>query len=60
MQLQNYARGEWIKGSGKLAEVHDASTGDLIATTSSCGLHFSAMLTYARRSAVRRCARRAH
>ncbi len=48
MQLHNYAHGQWIAGTGKLAELHDASTGELIATTSSGGLNFGAMLTYAR------------
>jgi hypothetical protein len=32
-------------GTGKQAELHDASTGELIATTSSGGLDFGAMLT---------------
>jgi oxepin-CoA hydrolase/3-oxo-5,6-dehydrosuberyl-CoA semialdehyde dehydrogenase len=48
MQLENYACGEWVAGSGKQAELVDASTGELIATTSSQGLDFGAMLTYAR------------
>ncbi len=33
MQLQNYAAGQWIAGSGKQAELLDAITGDLIGTT---------------------------
>ena len=33
MQLQNYAAGQWIAGSGKHAELLDAITGDLIGTT---------------------------
>ena len=48
MQLKNYVCGEWVTGSGKQAELLDASTGELIGTTSSGGLDFSAMLTYAR------------
>jgi hypothetical protein len=48
MQLQNYAAGQWVAGSGKQAELLDASTGELIATTSSGGLDFAAMLHYAR------------
>jgi len=28
MQLEYYASGQWIAGSGKQAELHDASTGD--------------------------------
>ncbi len=37
MQLQNYASGQWVAGTGKQAELLDASTGDLIGTTSSGG-----------------------
>jgi oxepin-CoA hydrolase/3-oxo-5,6-dehydrosuberyl-CoA semialdehyde dehydrogenase len=48
MQLENYACGEWVAGSGKQAELVDASTCELIATTSSTDLDFGAMLTYAR------------
>jgi len=48
MQLQNYACGQWVGGSGKQAELLDASTGELVATTSSGGLDFGAMLHYAR------------
>ncbi|MBS1582875.1 MAG: phenylacetic acid degradation bifunctional protein PaaZ [Bacteroidetes bacterium] len=48
MQLENYAQGQWVKGSGKQAELVDASTGELIATTSSGGLDFGDMLRYAR------------
>jgi len=32
-QLENYAAGTWVKGSGKQSELLDASTGELIATT---------------------------
>ena len=48
MQLENYIAGTWVKGSGKQTELTDASTGELIATTSSGGLDFGAMLNYAR------------
>jgi oxepin-CoA hydrolase/3-oxo-5,6-dehydrosuberyl-CoA semialdehyde dehydrogenase len=48
MQLKNYIAGQWVAGSGKQAELVDASTGELIATTSSGGLDFGAMLRYAR------------
>ncbi|HNO04317.1 MAG TPA: aldehyde dehydrogenase family protein, partial [Flavobacteriales bacterium] len=47
-QLKNYIAGQWVAGSGKQAELVDASTGELVATTSSGGLDFGAMLTYAR------------
>jgi hypothetical protein len=33
MQLLNYTCGEWVAGSGKQAELLDASTGELIGTT---------------------------
>ncbi len=48
MQLENYIAGSWVKGTGPQAELLDASTGDLIATTSSGGFDFAAMLHYAR------------
>jgi hypothetical protein len=44
MQLHNYIAGQWVAGTGKQAELLDASTGELIATTSSGGLDFGAML----------------
>ncbi len=40
MQLENYASGQWVAGSGKQAELIDAITGDLIGTTSSGGSDF--------------------
>ncbi len=48
MQLHNYIAGQWVAGTGKQAELLDASTGELIATTSSGGLDFGHMLHYAR------------
>lgn len=33
MQLENYASGQWIAGSGKQAELVDAITGELIDAT---------------------------
>ena len=33
MQLENYIAGSWVKGTGPQAELLDASTGELIATT---------------------------
>jgi hypothetical protein len=32
MQVQNYASGQWVAGTGKQAELLDAITGDLIGT----------------------------
>jgi oxepin-CoA hydrolase/3-oxo-5,6-dehydrosuberyl-CoA semialdehyde dehydrogenase len=40
MQLQNYAAGQWITGTGKQSDLIDAITGDIIGTTSSGGLNF--------------------
>ena len=40
MQLENYASGQWIAGSGKQSDLIDAITGELIGTTSSGGLDF--------------------
>ena len=48
MQLENYIAGNWVKGTGKQAELFDASNGELVATTSSGGLDFAHMLHYAR------------
>lgn len=48
MQLQNYIAGQWVAGTGKQAELTDAITGEVIATTSSGGLDFGKMLQYGR------------
>ncbi len=40
MQLENYIAGSWVKGSGKQAELLDASTGELVATSSFGSLDF--------------------
>ena len=40
MQLQNYIAGSWVKGTGKQAELVDASTGELVATASFGSLGF--------------------
>ena len=48
MQLQNYAMGEWVAGTGKSAELFNAITGEVIGETSSGGLDFAAMAAYAR------------
>lgn len=45
MQLQNYAAGSWVAGTGPQAELADNSTGELIATTSSGEIDFAAMLS---------------
>jgi oxepin-CoA hydrolase/3-oxo-5,6-dehydrosuberyl-CoA semialdehyde dehydrogenase len=49
MQLQNYALGEWVTGTGKTTDLVHAVTGEKIGETSSGGLDFKAMADYARR-----------
>ncbi len=46
--LQNYALGEWVRGTGKAATLYHAVTGEPIAEASSGGLDFKAMAEYAR------------
>lgn len=48
MKLQNYAQGKWTGGTGKEKPLFDAITGEQIATASSEGLDFEAMMNYAR------------
>ena len=50
MKLQNYAMGEWAHGSGKVADLFNAVTGDKIAEASSGGLDFKGMIEYAKRT----------
>jgi oxepin-CoA hydrolase/3-oxo-5,6-dehydrosuberyl-CoA semialdehyde dehydrogenase len=49
LNLLNYAKDGWVAGSGGLAEVHSAVTGELVAHTGSRGLDFRAMLDHARK-----------
>jgi oxepin-CoA hydrolase/3-oxo-5,6-dehydrosuberyl-CoA semialdehyde dehydrogenase len=46
--LQNYALGQWVSGTGKGQELYNAITGEAVATASSQGLDFGAMCDYAR------------
>lgn len=48
MRLQNYACGEWIEGGGAGTPLFHAVTGEAVATASSEGLDFGAMVRYAR------------
>lgn len=48
MKLQNYALGDWVSGEGDGKPLHNAITGEVIATASSAGLDFDAMMQYAR------------
>lgn len=46
--IQNYALGQWTSGAGQGKELFDAVSGEVIATASSAGLDFAAMLHYGR------------
>ena len=50
MQVHSYANGAWIAPSGKLADIHSAVTGKLIAQAGSGALNFQAMSDFARNS----------
>src|SRR5437773_487142 len=47
-RLESYAAGEWVRGTGKGAELFHAVTGEKIGEASSEGLDFKAMVEYAR------------
>ena len=49
MKLENYAVGKWIQGEGDGQALFNAISGEEIATASSKGLDFGAMLDYARK-----------
>ncbi len=49
MQLESFSAGRWQGGTGGTATLRDASTGEVIASASSEGLDFAAMLDHARR-----------
>ncbi len=51
MKLKNYALGQWIEGTENGELLVDASTGEFIASASSAGLDFAAMMHYARSKA---------
>ena len=47
-QLQNYAHGEWVTGTGTGTALYHAVTGAQVAVATSDGLDFKAMLDYGR------------
>ena len=47
-ELLNYARDQWIAGSGQRADIASAIDGSIVATTGSGGIDFAAMLHHAR------------
>jgi oxepin-CoA hydrolase/3-oxo-5,6-dehydrosuberyl-CoA semialdehyde dehydrogenase len=48
MPLRSYVQGSWVESSGDGVPVHDAVTGEQIATVSSDGLDMAATLAYGR------------
>jgi oxepin-CoA hydrolase/3-oxo-5,6-dehydrosuberyl-CoA semialdehyde dehydrogenase len=46
--LKNFAEDRWVAGSGELAELRSAVSGDVVALTSSRGLDFAGMTRFAR------------
>jgi oxepin-CoA hydrolase / 3-oxo-5,6-dehydrosuberyl-CoA semialdehyde dehydrogenase len=48
MKLMSYVQGRWVAGQGAGATLLDATTGEPVATASSAGLDFAAILAYAR------------
>lgn len=48
MKLKNYACGQWVEGQGEGTPLYNAITGELVATATSKGLYFKAMMEYAR------------
>ncbi len=50
MKLQNYTNGKWVAGEGEGQTLYNAITGVEIATASSKGLDFAAMMDYARKT----------
>lgn len=49
-KLNNYACGEWVSGTGNGQILYNAINGTEVASASSSGLDFDAMLTYARKT----------
>ena len=48
MNVQSYVRGIWQSGSGPGVAMRDATTGEVVATASSAGIDFAAVLGHAR------------
>jgi oxepin-CoA hydrolase/3-oxo-5,6-dehydrosuberyl-CoA semialdehyde dehydrogenase len=48
MQLLSFIAGRWVSGTGTAVALRDATTGEVIANTSSEGLDFAAALRHAR------------
>ena len=48
MQLKSYVAGRWHAGDRDLQQLRDATTGQVIATASTAGIHFAGVLAHAR------------
>ncbi len=48
LTLENYVEGRWQAGTGKLVDLHDPTTGEVVARTGTGGVDMKAALTYAR------------
>jgi len=48
MKIRSYVQGRWVEGAAAGAELRDATSGALIATASSAGIDFAAVLGHAR------------
>lgn len=49
MKLGNYITGQWIEGDGEGQQLYNAVTGEVIATATTKGLDFGAILDYGRK-----------
>ena len=48
--LSSFVAGSWVKGSGKMAQLHNPATEDVVAETSTEGIDFQGAVEYARRT----------
>ncbi|MBD0332763.1 MAG: aldehyde dehydrogenase family protein, partial [Chitinophagaceae bacterium] len=48
IKLENYILGNWVSGDGEGQPLHDAVTGEILATATTKGLDFNSILKYAR------------
>jgi len=48
-RLENFVKGQWVPGTGRLTELFHAVTGDKIGETSTGGVDFAGMVDYAKR-----------
>ena len=48
IRLKNYVQGQWVEGSGSFRSLYNPATEEVVAETSSEGLDFQGVLSYAR------------